>query len=307
MLTGCQQAPETLLTVNFSQDQPLKYKFASSRDIAVDWAAGSEKARSGKSVVNKSSESVEFVMVYEAVDVNPYGLSKIKATCESVKVSRKGKARTSGRDAVRSLEGKSFTITVDPVGNIEDYSELRELIHKAGEKTFSESQRGRIKNPDMVGDFVATQWFLWDAVSSIENPSEGMAAGQSWESKLMTPSPLPIRQARRVTYTLDEFRQSERGLLAIISEQFGPADSAPESWPVPYKGTYRIKGQFGLLSNYKLLKLDGQGQEVFNVDKGRIDFYDQQYRMKFRSSLPMGLARPEITIEQNLSMHLLEK
>ncbi len=66
--------------------------------------------------------------------------------------------------------GKSFIFTVDSIGKIHDYSQLEELIKQAGEKTFSTEAGGnRIKQPDMIGDFIATQWFLWDSISSIPN------------------------------------------------------------------------------------------------------------------------------------------
>jgi len=157
----------------------------------------------------------------------------------------------------------------------------------------------------MICDFVATQWFLWDSVSSLKNPSEGVTVGQSWTSKLSVPSPMVMRKARDVTYKLDEIRQSEKGRLAVISSSYKEADSAPQSWPIPYSGSFQMRGTFGFLSGYKLLSLEGRGEELFNIEAGRIEQYNQQYHMQLQASIPMGISvKPMITIKQNLTMEL---
>ena len=167
------------LTVDFEQGRTLRYKFVSSRDITIGWDAPQTTRRPGRGADDKSSESMEVVVLYRATEVDPYGLSTVEATCESVRVRR---SKGSPRDAV-----------VGPTGKIEDYSQLDDLLKEIGERAFrTDAKRGRIKEPDMIGDFVASQWFLWDAISSIERPSEGVTAGQSWKSKLSVPTPMVI-------------------------------------------------------------------------------------------------------------------
>jgi len=306
ILIGCNGAAPTgeLLTVDFQQGQTLRYKFVSSRDIVVDWEPTKTKARRGKDSTNKSSESMEMVVAYTPVEVDPYGLTTVKATCESVKVKRSKKTH---KDAVESLPGKSFMFTVNATGKIEDYSQLDELVRELGKKAFDPStKRGRIKNPDMIADFVSTQWFLWDSVSSIEKASEGVLAGQSWKSKLSVPTPMVMRQARDVTYRLEEVRESEKGDIAVIRSTYSPAESAPRSWPVPYTGRFQMRGRFGFLRRYKVLDLQGEGEELFNIEAGRIERYNQHYRMDLEASMPMGLnVNPQITIKQKLTMKLL--
>lgn len=278
----------------------------SSRDIEVDWSFAQDDAKKAKSKVDKSHESMEMVVAYTPVEVGRYGLTTIKATCESVKVRRK--QRRSTKDAVESLSGKSFIITVSPTGKIEDYSQLDELIREIGKKAFRTGGReGRIKNPDMIGDFVATQWFLWDVIASIEKPLDGVSVGRSWTSKLSVPTPMVSRLARDVTYTLDEIRQSEKGQLAVIKSSYSLAKSAPKSWPIPYAGRFRMRGTFGFLTRYKYLNLQGGGQELFNIDSGRTEQYNQQYQLNIEASAPFGLgAGPRIKIKQNLTMQLLD-
>jgi hypothetical protein len=278
----------------------------SSRDIEVDWSFAQDDAKKAKSKVDKSHESMEMVVAYTPVEVGRYGLTTIKATCESVKVRRK--QRRSTKDAVESLSGKSFIITVSPTGKIEDYSQLDELIREIGKKAFRTGGReGRIKNPDMIGDFVATQWFLWDVIASIEKPLDGVSVGRSWTSKLSVPTPMVSRLARDVTYTLDEIRQSEKGQLAVIKSSYSLAKSAPKSWPIPYAGRFRMSGTFGFLTRYKYLNLQGGGQELFNIDSGRTEQYNQQYQLNIEASAPFGLgAGPRIKIKQNLTMQLLD-
>jgi len=312
---GCQPAagkkespgePKELLTVDFQAGRTLRYKFVSGRKITVDWETTPGTSRTGRSVSDKSSESLEVVMAYTPTEIDPFGLTKVEATCESVKVAR---SKGPQRDAVDSLAGRTFTLAVGPTGRIEDYSQLDELLKEIGKKAFrANTGRGRIKEPDMIGDFVATQWFLWDAVSSIENPSEGVRAGQSWKSKLSVPAPMVMRKARDVLHTLDEIRPGEKGRLAVISSSYTIADSAPRNWPIPYSGTFQVAGAFGFYRNYKMLSLEGRGEELFNIDSGRTEQYYQQYEIQLSASLliPLAGANPKITIKQNLTTRLLE-
>ena len=294
-----------LLTVDFEKGRALRYKFVSSREITTGWGAPQTPPGPGRRAGDKSSESMEVVMLYRALEVDPYGLTTVEATCESVKVSRSKGPR---KDAVQSLAGKTFILAVGPTGKIEDYSQLDRLLKEIGEKAFrTDTDRGRVKEPDMICDFVASQWFLWDAISCMERPSEGVMLGQSWKSKLSVPAPMVMRKARDVTYKLEEIRPSEKGRLAVISSSYQPADSVPQGWPIPYWGSFQMVGPFGFYRNYKVLSLQGQGEELFNIDSGRSERYKQQYELQLSASLllPLPGANPKITINQNLTMELL--
>jgi hypothetical protein len=298
-----------LLTVDFQQSQSLRYKFVSRRDIETDWDPAKSKTKPGQSTVDKSFESMEMVVTYTPIETDPYGLTTIKAVCESVRATRSKRpgGRATARDAVENLPGKTFTLKVNASGKIEDPSQLDELIKQLGEKAFRPSTRsGRIKEPDMIGDFVASQWFLWDSVSSIEKPIDGVSVGQSWKSKLSLPTPMVMRKARDVTYTFAEIRQSAKGRIAVISSTYSLADSVPEGWPIPYTGRFQMSGMFGFFRGYKILSLKGQGQESFNIDKGQPEQYNHQYRMQVEANLPMPLGpSPRITINQTLTMQLI--
>jgi len=302
-----------LLTVDFQKEQPLRYRFVSKRDIEIDWEPAKKQAKRGRERIDKSSESMNMVVTYTPIEVDPNGLTTIKATCESVKInrsSRKGR-RVTKRDAVQNLSGKTFTFTVSPSGKIEDYSQLDSLIRKIGKKAFRpDSKRGKIKDPDMITDFIATQWFLWDSISSREKADEEFSLGQTWKSKLSLPNPMVIRRARDVTYTLDEIRPTEKGRLAVIQSSYSLTKSIPRTWPNPYAGAglFQMSGTFGFLRKYKVLDLQGQGEELFNIDTGRIEQYNQNYRMQMDASLPMGIStNPRITVQQKLTMQLLPK
>ncbi len=293
------------LTVDFVRGQSFKYKFVSSRDITIGWDIPQTASRPAARSADKSSESVEVVMTYRPIEVDPYGLTTLEATCESVRVSRSKGPR---KDAVQSLAGKTFAFTVGPTGRIEDYSQLDNLLRKIGEKAFrADTERGRIKEPDMIGDFVASQWFLWDSISSIEKPSEGVRVGQSWKSKLSVPAPMVMRKARDVTYTLGEIRPGETRRLAVIESSYELADSVPRGWPIPYSGSFQMVGPFGFYRNYKVLSLQGRGEELFDITAGRTEQYKQQYELQLSASLllPLPGANPKITINQNLTMELL--
>ena len=359
VLAGCKTTPRTtgpavaegaagsrvLLAVDFQQGQTLRYRFVSDREIILDWDPDKSSSKSGKSSVNNYFESLEMVVAYTPLEVDEYGLTKIKATCTLVKTSRTKSPASRGAsstDAVTTVNGRSFVFTVAPSGRIQDYSELDKLVREAGEKAFrSDTSHSRVKEPDMIGDFIASQWFLWDSVSSIPNPSAGVAVGQTWSSQLSVPVPMVLRQARDVTYTLNEIRPStpERqsaasgtgptetpDKFAVIAASYKlpqpvPSGSgstlrrdesrvegaAPHNWPIPYSGRFQMSGTFGFLGPYEILDLKGRGEELFNIDAGRLEKSSQQYTVQMKASLPpLGIrANPHITINQKLTMDLL--
>ncbi|UCD51182.1 MAG: hypothetical protein JSW27_00850 [Phycisphaerales bacterium] len=301
------EGPRVLLTVDHEPGRTLRYAFTSNREIALDW---DPQANGGAGKVQKQSEWIKLVVAYTPQTVDPYGISTIRAVCESVEIKRTG--RPSGRgansDAVQAAQGKTFTLKVDSRGKIVDYSELRELIGDLGAAAFRSSARaGRVKEPDMIGDFILSQWFLWDAVSTVEDPSTGVAVGRSWHSQLWLPVPMVMRKARDVTYRLEEVREDDAGRLAVIGSAYSLADAAPSDWPIPYSGRFQMSGTFGFLGGYQVLWLEGAGLELFNVDAGRIESAEQRYTMRLKGSLPpMGIrANPHITIEQILTTELL--
>jgi len=304
---GTPNGDRVFLTVDFQQGQTLRYRFVSNREIALDW---DPNAAASQNRVQKQVEQLEMVVAYTALEVDPYGVSTVQATCESIEARRAGgpAQRTVANDAVQSARGKTFTFKVDSRGKIVDAAELEAFIKKMGAKAFrADSSRGRVKEPDMIGDFTASQWFLWDSVSSVELPAEGVGVGQSWVSKLLVPTPMVIRQARNVTYTLKEIRAGDAAAVAVIESAYSAADAVPAAWPVPYAGRFQMSGTFGFLGGYQVLALQGSGQELFDIDAGRVLKRAQMYRMEMRASLPpMGIrANPHLTIDQSLTMELL--
>ncbi len=301
-----------VFTVDFEEGKPLRYKFVSKREVKVIW--GSAKGM-GKSPDDPSIESMEMVVSYSPIEVTPFGLSVIKAKIESIVVKRtvkRSKRVKSSRDAVKSLSGKTFSFNVTPNGKIENYAELTSLLKSAGEKSFHKrrGERGKIKDADMIGDFFVSQWFLWDVASSITNPINGVEVGESWNSQLSLPTPMLMRKARDVTYTLDEIQEQPGRRIAVISEKYSLATTVPKSWPSAYPaGRFQISGKFGMLGRYKITDFSGSGKELFNLDSGRIDKYTQKYDMKISASLifPLPGADPKITVKQRLSMTLLNK
>lgn len=320
--TGCKSSlregsintGKILLTVDFQPSQTLEYRFVSSRVTKINWDPTKNTSKSTGTTISEYPESMEMVVAYTPIQVDQYGLTTIKATCKSVKVTRsQGPGGRAGRkDAVESLRGESFTFTVGPTGKIEDYSQLEQLIQKTGTKAFREDQsQGRIKEPDMINDFIASQWFLWDSQSSLVNPSKGISIGQTWKSKLSVPTSMLLRRARDVTYKLDEIRQSDKGRLAVIRSSYENAETVPRGWPIPYSGRFQLSGPLGFLwmfsKGFKVLDLQGQGEELFNIDAGRIEQYSQEYSVLLEAlSTPLPGARPRVTIEQKLTMQLIE-
>lgn len=314
VLGGCQGAAKKeeplrkgkeLLSVDFQEGKSLRYKFISRRSIEI---ITRDSTRRGKESSNKNYETMEMVATYTPVKIDPYGPTVVKAVYETVRVKRSGQ-RAERQDAVETLSGKSFTFTVSPAGKIEDYSQLRNLIRQTGDRAFRpKSKWGKIKNPDMISDFIATQWFLWDSISSIKNPVEGVSIGQSWNSQLSVPTPMIIQKARDVTYRLAKINESEKGRLAVITSSFLPSELTPKSWPIPYPdGSFQMSGKFGFYRNYRVLDLTGHGEQVYNIDAGRIEKDYQEYQMVLSATPPFGISLDlKIIITQKLITQLLE-
>jgi hypothetical protein len=353
------QGGRVFLAVDFQPGQVLRYKFTSKKTITVDW---DPNAAASTNHVQEQSESLEMVVTYTPLEVDPNGVSTVRAAVESVQTQRTGgpTSRSFGTDAVESVRGEGFTFKVDPRGKIVDSSQLRFLIQEMGKHAFRpDTSVGRIKEPDMIWDFIASQWFLWDAESSVERPADGVAVGQTWPSQLCVPTPMVMRRARNVVYKLDEVRPNGGGALwrgrpalasrghpglassdhdvpvkpevqgqdaratrrqgrdaratsatgpvAVIRSTYTPADSAPAGWPIPYSGRMQMSGTFGFLLSYEVLGLEGSGEELFNLQAGRIEQRRETYTLRARAGLPpMGIkASPQITIEQTLTMELM--
>jgi hypothetical protein len=296
---------KVLLAVDFQKGRTLEYKLISEREIDVDWNPRGEPS-TDKSTLSKSTESMEMVIAYIPVKVDPYGLTTIEATCKQAKVTR---TKSRGRDALETLRGKTFTFTVDPVGKIQDYSDLERVVKETGNKAFR-SGKERIKDPDMVEDFIAIQWFLWDSASSIEKFTEGVSIGQSWDSQLPAPTTMVLKRARNVTYTLDEIRPSENGRLAVIKSSFSLAESVKRNWPIPYSGSFRLSGRLGFLRQFSMglefRDLQGQGEDLFDIDTGQLKQLNHRYEMNLQTSIPLPGAKPLITIKQNFRVQLLQ-
>lgn len=275
----------------------------------MNW--GQQQGRTGAVAdkIDKSSESFEMVVCYTPVEVDPYGISTIKAVCESAKVSRVGQSahQSSQPDAAESFGGKTWTFTVDARGKVEDRSKLYDVIREAGQKAFRpDRSRGIIKEPDMTYDFIATQWFLWDSISSIKKPAAGVRVSDKWNSRLFAPASIVLFAARDVNYRLEEIRQDPNGQIAVIGSSYSLLYPCPSEWPVPYTEKFMMSGAFGFLRDYRVLDLKGQGEEFYNVDAGRTEKYTQKYTMRVEASLPLGLGiHPLITIDQTLTMELL--
>jgi len=312
-LTGCQQVGvKDLLVVDFKDDTTLRYKLVSERDIELnlDSTDSGSKSRQGK--VQKMKEKLELVIAYKPIDIDPYGLTTIKAVCESAKVTRRSfSGKGSKSDAVESLAGKSFTFQVSPVGKIDDYSNLHDIVRQLGNKAFSlkSKKQGRVKDPDMISDFVALQWHFWDSIATIESPLKGLKAGQSWKTRQFIPLPMPRWPAKETTYTLSEITETETGRNAIITSSFTLSDKPLQNRPKPYTGKYRMSGMFGFLRNYKMGSLEGEGRTIFNIDSGTLESEQQRYKTKIEAKflLPLGDSVPILTIDQKITVQLLTK
>jgi hypothetical protein len=317
---GCQEQQKPgrfkgklLLSVDFKPDVPLKYNFVCERQIALDLDPSGKYPKGGKSEgkAQNMTEKLEMEIVYKPVEIDPYGYSTIEATCNSAKVTRTS-ATSRGHDrgdAVESAAGRSFTLKITPTGKIVDYASLENLAKELVEKAFAGSQRGRIKDPEMVMDFVATQCHIWDLVASIKDPLKGLKKGQKWNSKLLTPMPFNLKIGRGVEYKFAGIVESNNVSFAEITSSYKLSPAPPEEAPFPYSGSFQMRGTFGFLRGYKVLSIEGSGRQLYDMERGLIKSDVQQYQAKVSASI-FGLGsdtvEPNIEINQTITMTLVE-
>jgi hypothetical protein len=299
-----------LLSVDFSEDTLLRYKLVSSRNIEINLDSTGSASRGGKSKPQKMSEKLVLVIAYRPVELDPYGLSTIEARCESAKVTRTSFVRKSSEpDAAESLTGQTFTFQITPTGKIEDYSDLKALVRRLGDKAFASSggRQGRIKNPDMITDFSALQWHFWDSIANVEDAVAGVEPAQSWKAKQFIPLPMPIPAARETTYTLDRVEETDSGRKAVIVSSYKLSDSRVKNWPRPYTGNFNMRGMFGFLRNFKFRSLEGAGEQIFNIDTGTLESEQQHYKVHIEAGfmMPLGDTVPTVTVDQKISIKLL--
>ena len=305
-LAGCQTGPRTTLLVDFPTDAPLRYKMATERKVEIR-LTGDKPERSQSHTVN---ESLELVMEYRSVESNPFGLSTIEGKCVSAKVQRdslRGTSTGKTHDVAEDLAGRSFRFTVSPTGRIEDYSELEKLVKELGAKSFIEGVKAptAVKDPDMLMDFIAMQWYLWDCAAAVKNPSDGVRPDKDWKAVQLLMVPLPLPVARETTYRLAETQDQSVPKKAIIASSFALTDKEIPHWPTPYEGKFNLKGSlFAVMRNYRFNTLEGSGTTVMNLDQGLLESDKQQWKVGITAEflLPLGNSLPQIIVDQKVDI-----
>jgi hypothetical protein len=302
---------DNLLVVNFQQNKTLRYQMVSSRTLNFELKSSATDKKQSEN--QKTEESLELVMAYKPLKVNPFGLTQIECTCESAKVNRSaqaGKTRTAA-DAVEKLAGKSFVLELSPVGKIDDFGQLEKLLLDVGTASFETSRNNmRVKSPDMIYDFIALQWYLWDSIASIPNPLSGVNPQMTWTSTQLVawPVPVPNMPCRITTFTLDSIKEENGQKMALINSTYQISPKTVENFPKPYEGSFLMQGMFGFLKDYQFQTIQGKGQQVFNLTTGQVESDTQEYDMFVTASfpLPLGDSVPQLNIHQTMTVKLLD-
>ena len=106
-------------------------------------------------------------------------------------------------------------------------------------------------------DFVATQWNIWDSVSSIKKPLKGLKKGRKWDSKLLAPMPFVSKIGRDVKYQFAGIAEANGVSLAEITSSYKLSQKPPAGVPLPYGGSFHMRGTFGFLRGYQVLSIEG--------------------------------------------------
>jgi hypothetical protein len=299
-----------LLVVNFEQNQPLRYRMISQRETRIDLAGGGSAQKSQPQTM---TEQLELVMVYTPVEVDPFGLTTLKVTCESAKVTRTSfSGRQAGLDAVESLPEMSFTLELTPTGQINDMTEFKQVVRQLGDKAFADVRQsaGRVKNPDMISDFIAMQWYVWDSIASVDDQTSGLSAGKTWKTRqlLPWPSPVPNPPTRITTFKLDKIVDEDQQRKAHITSTYELTEDYLKDIPLAYEGSFQMRGLFGFLRRYQFESMQGGGSQIFNIDTGVLEKDDQHYTMQVSADfmLLLGDSKPMLQVNQTVSIELLK-
>jgi hypothetical protein len=120
---------------------------------------------------------------------------------------------------------------------------------------------------------------------------------------------MPRAMVRETTYKLSEIKKTPDGRQAVITSSYALSDQRVKNWPKPYSGSFRMKGMFGFLRNYKMKSISGTGTQIFNLDTGQVESERQQYRIDIETDflMPLGDTKPKLIIQQKLEVQLLDQ
>lgn len=319
LAAGCSGPSGMLLSVDFPKEKSLTYKFVTNRSVILKLEGDVDGKSSGKE--QKTVEGFEMVVSYTPQETDVYGNTTIMAECKDIKVNRKTFTNRSDAksDPVSSLKGKNWTFVINSAGSIQDYSSLEAVTKELGVKAINESGTRRIKSPDLIWDFVATQWFIWDALSSNKKLYAGVNPGQSWSSILSVPFAVRVPIERTVEYSIDPEHPTEGSEITIDSsygyrgyERKGDKlifKSAITTMPKPYEGSFQTKGMFGFLRDYKAENLSGSGVAKYNIETGILISDHQEYNLNMTAGFmfPLGKTSPQLNVTQTIDVELIDE
>ena len=305
---GC-AGPGVQLHCCFDTYFPQTYQFTSSREIEIQW--GTTSAAGDPNQSSTITESLVYTVTYECEPTDAEGLTRIHASCGQARVRRSnsvGIRRARRPDAAEGLAGQTFDVVVDRKGRLVDASGLENLLKRLGQDAFREGPGGgRVKDPEMIYDIVATQWALWDAAGSAR--SGRIRPGATWSSQQLIPTPMVKRMARDVTYTLASSHPSDQGPVAEVTSTCVLSSDLPLlKWPVVYSGTFQVAGTFGFLGGYKVEDLHGNGVDRLDLESGQLISSMHRFQWEAEANpLPFTTikAQPKLIITQTLEIESL--
>ena len=315
-MSGCSTpSGDIFLNVDFPDNQTLTYKFTTHREVnlSLDGSGSGGKEQ-------KTTEGLEMVIAYTPIETDIYGNITVEAVCESIKINRQTLTSRpgTGSDPVANVKGESWRFTVNSFGEIKDYSGMEAVVKSLGDKAITESGKRRIKDPDLIWDFVATQWFMWDALSSNKNLYSGVAPGQSWSSALLLPFGVRIPAERSVEYSVDDDYVEGSSIVSINSRYdfrgYENIDgkltfrSILKNMPQPYEGSFQTRGMFGFLRDYKAERLSGEGLARYDIERGVLLSDSQRYEVDMTAAFmfPLGDTSPVLNVVQTIDIELID-
>jgi hypothetical protein len=302
LLTGCQ----THLSQNGSENMPaetrtpVRYQIAINRTTTVYM-----KNDSGENTPQTMTEALTANLSLWRDNAIQNQIT-FKAVCDSVHMLRYDFVKTaSGVEALRQLDGKGFSLTISPKGDMADDSSIKTLMKLAAKDSGQKTCKGAFKEPDMLIDFYIVAADLCAAAAKAS-----YSQGQTWSRLEPTPTPavefsLPQRQ---ITCTVNQLVNQDGIRKAKMTEVHTLAEDGQTESSGIYPELIKTSGLFSSLRRWRTQSIDGTGEKVINLETGFLESSIQHWQVKAVAgfAIPISSTPPVITIDEKIAVKQIQ-
>jgi hypothetical protein len=268
------------LTATARAQVSLRWKFKEGESFYVE-----EKGHSKQTVKEQGSETVlelelRRVTRFKVLKMTPDGGAVLEQKFESVKVLPAGPANKAQAEAVRHLEGATFTVTLDGRGHVTKLDGYEKLVEALKNKNADDAKLVRTVLPeDMIRQHAETIFGF--------GPEKPVSRGDSWRVKFKQAfGPLGTLDVTDA-YQLQNNDPTDKDVVKVTLSRTVSYSLPKETAGLSFKitsGDVKVK--------------EFEGNVLFNTASGRV--VERQTRQALRGvfALAVGESRLEMEIDQ---------